>query len=117
MSDHSLLAERLRGRTFAELADRTGLTGEGARFVVAREARRQIDRIELDLLVATKTDEVVAFVVPDHGGENFDLALEYVRWVVAELTKREIKVAVHYRPTYNGVVVALEDVTRPRRKT
>lgn len=79
--------------------------------VVAREGRKQIDRIELDLLAATKTDEVVAFVVPGHGGPDFDLALEYVRWVVAELTERGIKVAVHYRAVENGVVLALEDVT------
>ena len=82
---------------------------------MVREGRTHIDRIELDLLATTKTDEVVAFVVPDHGGPDFDLAMEYVRWVVAELTKRDIKVAVHYRATSNGVVLALEDVTRPRR--
>jgi hypothetical protein len=115
MSDDTILTERLRGRTLRDLPDTTGMTPEGIRVVVDREGRKQIDRFELDLLAATKTNEVVAFVVPDHGGEDFDLALSYVQWVVAELTERGVKVAVHYRPTYNGVVVALEDVTRPRR--
>jgi hypothetical protein len=91
------------------------MTAEGIRLVVAREGRKQIDRIELDLLAATKTDEVVTLVVPGHGGPDFDLALEYVRWVVAELTERDIKVAVHYRAVENGVALALEDVMRPRR--
>jgi hypothetical protein len=115
VDDAAILTERIRGRTLRDLAKASGLSPEGVRVVVAREGRKQIDRIELALLVATKTNEVVAFVVPDHGGEDFDLALSYVQWVVAELTERGLKVAVHYRPTYNGVVVALEDVTRPRR--
>ena len=114
MSDQAILTERLRGRTLRDLAETTGLTPEGVRFVVAREGRQQIDRIELALLANTKTDDVLGFVVPGHGGEEFDLALSYVQWVVRELTGRGIRVAVHYRPTENGVLLALEDTTRPR---
>jgi hypothetical protein len=115
MSDEAVLIERLRGRTLRDLADTTGLSIEGVRVVVAREGRKQIDKIELALLAATKTNEVVAFVMPDHSGPDFDLALEYVRWVVAERTERGVRVRIHYRPTENGVVLALEDITRPRR--
>ena len=52
MSDETILTERIRGRTLRDLADTTGLTPEGVRFVVARESRRQLDRIELALLRA-----------------------------------------------------------------
>ena len=90
MSDDTILTERLRGRTLRDLADTNNMTAEGIRLVVVRAGRKQIDRIELDLVKATKTDEVVAFVVPDHGGEDFDLALSYVQWVVAELTERGV---------------------------
>src|SRR5437870_4055449 len=111
MSDEAILTERVRGRTLRDLAEVNGMTPEGVRFVVAREGRKQIDAIELQLLAATKTDEVVAFVVPSHGGEDFDLALSHLQWVVAELAERGVKVAVHYRAVENGVVIALEDVT------
>jgi hypothetical protein len=36
--------------------------------------------IELALLPATKTDEVVAFVAPGHGGPEFDVAVSYLQW-------------------------------------
>jgi hypothetical protein len=115
MSDGAILTERLRGRTLRDLAEANDMTPEGIRVVVAREGRKQIDSIELALLAGTKTDELTALVVPGHGGPDFDLALEYLRWVVAELTERGIRVRIHYRPTHNGFVIALEDVTRPRR--
>jgi hypothetical protein len=115
MSDPAILTERLRGRTLRDLAEATGMTAEGVRGVVIREGRKQIDRIELALLANTKSDDVVAFAIPDHSGPDFDLAIEYVRWVTAKLSERGIRVHVHYRPTANGVVFALEDVTRPRR--
>ena len=115
LSDAAILTERLRGRTLRDLAGETGMSPEGVRVVVAREGRKQIDRIELALLANTKSDDVLAFAIPDHGGPDFDLAMEYAQWVVAQLTERGIRVAVHYRATHNGVVLALEDVTRPRR--
>ncbi len=115
MTDAAIHSERLRGRTLRDLADETGLTPEGIRVVVAREGRKQIDEIELALLAGTKDESVLAFVVPGHAGPDFDLALSYVQWVTAELTRRGVKVACHYRPTENGVVLGLEDVTRSGR--
>ncbi len=115
MDDSAILTERLRGRTLRDLADTNALSPEGVRVVVAREGRKQIDEIELALLVGTKDDSVLAFVVPDHAGPDFDLALAYIQWVTAELTKRGVKIAVHYRPTENGIVLALEDITRSGR--
>ena len=117
LDDATILTERLRGRTLRDLAEATGLTPEGVRLVVVREGRKQIDRIELDLLANTKRDQLSAFVIPGHGGPDFDLAMSYVQWVVRELTERGIEVAVHYRPTVDpeGVVLLLEDVTRPRK--
>jgi hypothetical protein len=119
MTDEAILSERIAGRTLRDLADSTGMSHEGIRGVVIREGRKQIDRIELRLLANTKTDDLLAFVVPDHAGPDFDLAMSYLQWVTAQLTERGIKVKVHYQAVENGVVIALEDVspevTRPRR--
>ena len=68
------------------LADTNGLSPEGVRVVFAREGQKQITEIELALLVNTKTNDLVALVVPDHGGPDFDLALNYVQWVLREST-------------------------------
>ena len=115
VDDETILTERLKGRTLRDLADTTGLSPEGVRVVVAREGQRQITEIEMALLVNTKTDDLLAFVVPDHGGPDFDLAMSYLQWVVRELSERGVRVRVHYRPAANGIVLGLEDVTRPRR--
>lgn len=63
------------------------------------------------LLANTKTDEVETFVVPGLGGPDFDVAMSYLQWVVAELTQRGIEIALHYRPTPEGVAIGLEDIT------
>jgi hypothetical protein len=87
MSDQALLSERLRGRTLRDLADTTVLSIEGVRVVVAREGGKQIDEIELALLANTKTDDLLAFVVPEHGGPDFDSAMSYVQWVCRDEAK------------------------------
>jgi hypothetical protein len=115
MTDGAIHAERPKGRTLRDLAEENGMTPEGIRIVVAREGREQIDEIELALLAATNTNEVVAFLVPNHGGKDFDLAVEYVQWVVRELTERGIRVRVHHRDVENGIVLALEGDFTPRR--
>jgi hypothetical protein len=117
MSDEALLTERLRGRTLSDLADTTGLSIEGVRVVVAREGTKQITEIELALMVAKKTGELYALLIPGHGGPDFDVAMSYAQWVVRELTERGIRVRIHYRAVANGIVLGLEDVTPQRRAT
>ena len=112
MEDETILTERLRGRTLRDLADTTGLTPEGVRLVVLREGRKHIDRIELTLLANTKSDELYALMVPDHAGPDFDVAMSYAQWVLRELDERGVRVQVHYRAVENGIVLALEDVSR-----
>lgn len=115
--DEQMLMDRISGSTLRDVGERRAMTAEGARLAIAREGRKQIDRLELALLANRKTGDVELFVIPDHAGPDFDLALAYLRWATGELTKRGIKVQVHYRPTYNGVVIGLEDVTDYRKDT
>ena len=116
MSDATILSERLRGRTLKDLADSNGMTPEGIRYLVAKEGRRTIDAIELDLLANTKRDQLSGFAIPGNSGPDFDAAMAYIAWVVRSLEERGLSIAVHYRPTYDppGVVLMLEDVTRRR---
>jgi hypothetical protein len=115
--DTVVLNERLRGDTLRTIGDRHDLTPEGVRLVVAREGRRRIDELEMRLMVGRRTGEVEAFVIPDHGGPDFDVALGYFHWAMRELAKRGVKVRVHYRPAHNGVVFGVEDVTPYRSRT
>lgn len=64
------------------------------RFVVAREPRRQIDKLELALMEALRAAEVVALAIPGLGGPNFDIAMEYAQWCVAQLTARDLAIQV-----------------------
>jgi hypothetical protein len=111
--DETILRERLKGDTLHAIGGRHGLSHEGVRYVVARETRRMIDEIHLDLLTSHATGEAPSFVIPEHGGEDFDLAMEYVQFVTRELAERGMRVRVEYRPTYNGVVLALVDAEPP----
>ena len=109
--DAQVLAERLGGDTLKEIAERHDLSIEGARVVIFREARKQIDALELRLLANRKTGDVELFLIPDHGGPDFDLAIEYFQWCLRELAARDVDVKVHYRPVENGVCFGVEDVT------
>lgn len=114
--DTAVLNERLRGDTLRNIGERHDLTPEGVRVVVAREGRRQIDELEMRLMVNRRTGDTEAFVIPDHGGPDFDVALGYFQWAIRELAGRGVQVRVHYRPAHNGVVFGVEDVT-PYRTT
>lgn len=109
--NQQILAERLTGESLQAIATRHGITHAGVRYVVASEARRQIDDLELRLLANRQTGELEAFVIPELGGPDFDTAMAYFTWAMKELAAREINVKVHYRPTPEGVVFAVEDVT------
>jgi hypothetical protein len=110
--DTQILAERISGDTLREIGERHGgLTPEGVRVVVAREGRKQIDELEGRLLLNRKTGDVELYVIPDHSGPEFDLAIAYFAWSLRELEKRDVQVRVHYRPVDDGVIWGIEDVT------
>jgi hypothetical protein len=105
--DEVFLRDRLRGDTLKEIGDRHGVSREWVRLVVAKEGRKQIDRLELDLLAGFKSGEHPTFLVGDHAGEAFEIALTYIAWAVGELGKRGLHVAVGYSPTWNGIAIQL----------
>jgi len=106
--DREILDAHLGGEPYKSIGEQHRITGEAARLAALREGRRAIDKVELDLLAATKTDELPTFLLPSRSGPEFDLALAYVRWVVNELEQRKVTVTVHYRVFDHGAAVFLE---------
>jgi hypothetical protein len=88
-----------------------GVTGQRAHKIV-REATEHLNRLELELLKATKTGEAVGLAIP-HGNtqEERQDALDYLDWVQHQLSGRGVHVSVDHRPTTEGSVFFLEDVT------
>jgi hypothetical protein len=115
--DEQMLMERISGHTLQAIGDRHGLTREGVRYVLMREADRHIDELAMKLLANTKTGELMLFAIPDHGGEGFDLAMDYFHWAMRELADRNIELEIHYRPTHNGIVFGVEDVSFKKKLT
>ena len=81
---------------------------EGVRFGLAREGRRQIDDLVRRLKRNAETGELEAFLVPGHGGEDFQTALSYLQWVLGQLHDRGVAVRAQYRKLTAGLVFGLE---------
>jgi len=109
--DTRILLDRVRGDTLAAIGKRYGMTHQNAHVVVLREGTRQINDLEMRLLANRATGDVELFLIPDHGGPDFDLAIEYVRWALRELAQRGVQTRVHYRAAENGVAFGVEDIT------
>ena len=109
--DLQMLKEKSRGDTLREIGDRHGLSHERARQIIVLEGRKEIDRLELELLANRKTGDVELYLIPEHAGPDFDLAVDYFQWTVRELAERGVKTHISYRPVYNGVAWGIEDVT------
>jgi hypothetical protein len=63
------LAERSRGDTLREIAERHSLSPGTLRLIVTHEGRKQTDDPELRLLLNRKGG-VELFLIPDHGGPD-----------------------------------------------
>jgi hypothetical protein len=81
---------------------------------ITKDAREFLDDLELQLLANTKTDEAVAYLVPN--GPDRTIALDYFDWVIAQLRARDIKIEVEHRPTTEGSVFFLFDTTYSKGK-
>ncbi len=103
--------ERILGVPLRDLGARHGLSHEGVRQIAQRSLRREIDRIELDLLAGKATGELVGIPVPLDDDEALDFALAWVRYVLQQLREREVEVRVHARAIDAALVFALEDTS------
>jgi len=115
--DESILRERVSGDTFREIGERHGISTMRAHTVYGRAARQHLDDLQRRLLANAQsaTDDLEVLLIPHHSGPEFDAAIDYLRWVAAELAERGVKLKIHPRPAMNGIAFGLEDVTRSSR--
>jgi hypothetical protein len=115
--DTTLFRENLLGTSTYDLGERHDMAPETVRLAVVRGGRALIDQIHLDLIASHATGEVPTLVIPDHAGPDHDLALELLEFVVSGLARVGMNVRTIYRPTYNGVVIALVDADPPKKNS
>ena len=112
--DQAILMERASGDTLREIGDKHGLSPEGVRVVLIREATRQLNQLELDLMVADRAErkggvaEWPTFLVPFQEQDGWQTALSYFQWVLDRLRARGVQVTVTTRQTPAGTVFQIE---------
>ena len=109
--DQQVVLERDRGHTTVEIARRHGISHQRVSVLMAR-ATEFVTQVDLDLMVARKTGEVCAYLIPY--GPDYTLALEWSTWLIKQLRDRGLEVDVQTRRAHNGIALLLSDVT-PRR--
>ena len=77
--------------------------------IAVKEARQFLVELELELMKARKTGEVVGYAIP-HGPDR-QTALDYFNWCVRQLRERGVEVIVERRGTPNGDVMFLTDAS------
>jgi hypothetical protein len=106
-----IVLERDQGEPYTVIAARAGVSYQRARAVVA-DATAFLNRVELDLLAATKTGECCAYLVPF--GVDYQVAMSFGDWLCRQLRERGVQLEVTTRTAANGVALLLTDIT-PRR--
>jgi hypothetical protein len=109
--DQQVVLERERGDTLVEIGRRHGISHQRVSVLIAR-ATDFVNRVDLDLMIAGKTDELVAYIVPF--GPDYSQAIEFGQWLVDRLRDRGMVVDIETRRTTNGLILFLTDAT-PRK--
>jgi len=111
--DQQVLMERVAGDSLRAIGARHDLSHEAVRLIVVRQARKHVDQIVLDMWVAQKGGEVLAFAVPAGDADDQHAAVQYFEWLLGELRDRDdVEPRVTYRPTPDGsFAFAIEDVS------
>ena len=109
--DQQVVLERARGDTVVEIGERHGISHQRVSVLMAR-ATEFVNQVDLDLMVARKTGEVCAYLIPY--GPDYTLSLDFSTWLIKRLSDRGMEVGVETRRAHNGIALILTDVT-PRR--
>jgi hypothetical protein len=109
--DQQIVLERDAGDTLAEVGRRHGISHQRVSVVMAK-ATEFVNQVDLDLMVARKTGEVCAYVIPY--SEHYTTAIDFSQWLIWRLRQRGMVVEVETRRAHNGIALLLSDAT-PRR--
>jgi predicted transcriptional regulator len=94
---------RLAGSTLREIADDLGLSVEGTRKLLAREAQCQVALLHAKLLEAGAVD------LPIPAGDQLEAALRHVHWAVAELAALGVSVRPYVVARGGVMAIGLEE--------
>ncbi len=109
--DQAIVIERERGDTIVEIGKRHGISHQRVSAIVAN-ATEIVNQADLDLMVAKRTGEACAYLIPY--GPDHTLALDLSSWLVRRLRERGMELEITTRRASNGLALLLTDIT-PRR--
>src|SRR4051794_11733475 len=98
-TNQAVVVERDAGDTLAEIGKRHGITHQRVSAIVA-QATQVVNRMELDLMVARKTGEHCAYLIPH--GPDYTLALAFSDSLIRRLRARGVDVEITTRRASNG---------------
>jgi hypothetical protein len=104
----AIVLERDQGAKVDEIAERYEVSHQRVSAIVTN-ATALVNSIEMQLLVARKTGEVCAYLIPD--SEHSPVAMAFVDWLVRRLRARDLELEVSTRRASNGVAVLIEDIS------
>lgn len=108
--------ERVRGHTsLRDLAARSGLSVEGVRKRLRRQATEHITHLTMEMWDAQRQGGLLTLAVPPGTDAEHDAAVNYAQWVAGEMIRQDLRVAFTYSPAgaEGGFVLALEDLDFP----
>lgn len=102
-----MVVEKAQGKPVASIADRHGVCEQRV-YAIRKQAREFVTACYMDLLVARKTNEVCALVIPY--GDDYLVAMRFADWLVAELRGLGLDLKVGQRRASNGLLLTMEDI-------
>jgi hypothetical protein len=111
--DQQVVLERDRGDTIVQIGRRHGISHQRVSVLMAR-ATEFVNAVDLDLMIARKTGEQCAYLIPH--GPDYSLALDFSSWLIKRLRDRGMDLAVETRRASNGLALLLTDTTPARRR-
>jgi hypothetical protein len=105
--DAAVYDAHLVGESLRSIAAELQLSAEWIRQIVQRTRTAHLNKIELDLMVAGKTDEWPCFLVPFQQEDGWRAALHFVQEMVDGLRARGVDFDVVVRQTPAGSAFAL----------
>lgn len=107
-----LLERHFKGESLREIAAEQAVSHETVARNLRDLKREHVTALAMDLLIASRTGEVVWLIVPTTGGAELAPSLRYLAWVIEELEALTFKVGVEAVQKVDGIAFGLTDKSR-----